>query len=74
MPLFGDLDIDGFSSDVLEIFDPTGYPDTWTPRQPTRHARGQHRDRRKFRVRDLNSTSAKGDLNLLEKSAHACAE
>ncbi len=30
-----DLDIDGFSSDVLEIFDHNGYPDpgcdTWTP-------------------------------------------
>lgn len=60
-----DLDIDGFSSDVFEVFSHGGYDDTAPADQwETQAKQGKHQldpaSARKFRIRDLVSTVERG--------------
>ncbi len=65
-----DLDIDGFSSDVFEVFDHKTYVDPAGDAWTIVANQGKHLanppSARKFRVRDLKSASAKGDLRGYE--------
>jgi hypothetical protein len=65
-----DLDIDGFSSDVFEVFDHINFNDPggdgWTLATKQGKHLAEPKRARKFRVRDLKSASAQGDLRGYE--------
>jgi hypothetical protein len=65
-----DLDIDGFSSDVFEVFDHKDYADPGGDAWTIVTKQGKHLanppSARKFRIRDLKSASEKGDLRGYE--------
>jgi Cu2+-containing amine oxidase len=65
-----DLDIDGFSSDVFEVFDHTSYNDPGGDGWTLATVQGKHlanpKRARKFRIHDLKSKSAQGDLRGYE--------
>jgi primary-amine oxidase len=65
-----DLDIDGFSSDVFEVFDHTSYNDPAGDGWKLVTVQGKHladpKKARKFRIHDLKSKSAQGDLRGYE--------
>lgn len=65
-----DLDIDGFGTDVFEVFDHNSLIDPGGDAWKTINAQGKHvanpPTAHKFRVKDLTSASAKGDLRGYE--------
>jgi hypothetical protein len=65
-----DLDIDGFGTDVFEVFDHSNFNhpagDAWTTQNAQGKFHANPASARKFRVRDLTSTSALGDRRGFE--------
>ena len=65
-----DLDIDGFSTDVFEVFEHKTFVDPGGDHWTTIDKQGKHladiASSRKFRVRDLKSASDKGELRGFE--------
>jgi Cu2+-containing amine oxidase len=65
-----DLDIDGFGTDVFEVFEHSSFNDPGGDGWTTVNAQGRFEAEpsraRKFRVRDLTSTSAQGDTRGFE--------